>query len=91
MFKSLSFDEAFEFLLGCHSIVSSLESYFGEAAMEVIHDALNYYAQTPALWSCDEDGDLAALMAYEFSRCGFNHLKPEFDVTQQFMKPSRDV
>ena len=91
MLKALSFNEAFDFLLGCASIVPSMEPYIGEAAMEVIHDALNFYAQTPALWGCDEDADYAALLALVFSRAGFNSLKPENDVTQKFMVASRDA
>ena len=91
MFKSLSFNEAFDFMSACSLFVGCLNSHFGEAAIEVFHDALNHYAQIPALWGCDEDGDYAALMALALSRAGYNSLKPEFDVTQRFMKPSRDA
>ena len=91
MLKALSFNEAFEFLLGCDCVVASLEQHMGQAAMEVIHDALNFYAQTPALWGCDEDADYAALLAFAFTRAGFNSLKPENDVTLKFMVASRDA
>ena len=89
MLKSLSFNEAFDFQLACHAIVGSLESLLGEAAMEVLSDAVNFFAQDPQKWGCDEDGDFAALMALEFHRCGFNHLLPEHDVTVKFLVNSK--
>lgn len=91
MLKALSFNEALDFMFGCNAIMGSLEPYLGEAAMEVVHDALNHYAQTPDLWGCDEDGDFAALLALAFSRAGFNSLKPECDVTLKFMTAPRDA
>ena len=89
MLKSLSFYEAFDFLQACDSVFPSLEPLLGEAAMEVLSEAVNLYAQNPENWGCDEDGDFAALMALEFHRLGFNHLLPEHDVTLKFMVNSR--
>ena len=91
MLKALSFNEAFDFMLGCNCVISSLEPYVGEAGMQVMHDALNHFAQTPALWGCDEDGDYAALLALMFSRAGYNTLKPEYDATLKFMVAPKDA
>lgn len=90
MLKSMSFNEAFDFMLGCHAILPSLEEYLGESCMEVLSDAINLYAQNPEAWGCDEDGDMAALLALMFHRYGFNSLKPEHDVTLKFLVASQD-
>lgn len=89
MLRSLSFNEAFEFQLACHSCFGALEPFLGEAGMEVLSDAVNFFAQNPQMWGCNEDGDYAALMALELHRCGFNHLLPEHDVTLKFLIGSK--
>ena len=81
MFQTMSFLEAYELMTDCERAVAFLKSIFGEAMMEMIHDAVNHYAQTPALWGCEEEADYAALFALALSQAGFNMVKPEYDVT----------
>lgn len=85
MLKTMSFVEAHEFLNDCQHAVIHLKSIFCPAMMEVIHDAVNHYAQTPALQGCDEEADLAALFALALTLEGYNSLKPDFDVTRDLM------
>ena len=88
--KAFSFSEAFDFMTAFHCAFDHLDAYLGEAAMEVLSDAINLYAQNPENWGCDEECDMAALMALEFHRCGFNHLLPEHDVTLKFLRNTSD-
>ena len=81
MLQTMSFLEAHELMTDCEQAVASLKLIFGEAMMEMIHDAVNHYAQTPALWGCEEEADYAALFALALSQAGFNMVKPEYDVT----------
>ena len=81
MLQTMSFLEAYELMTDCEQAVASLKLIFGEAMMEMIHDAVNHYAQTPALWGCEEEADYAALFALALSQAGFNTVKPEYDVT----------
>lgn len=87
MLKTMSFLEAHEFMNTCEHAVFHLKAIFGEATMELIHDAVNHYAQEPALWGSDEDADQAALFALALTQEGYNSLKPEFDVTRDLMTP----
>lgn len=91
MFKSFSFDEAFDFMLRSTVAVTELEAHMGEAGMEMIHDAVNFIAQTPELHGCPEDYDMAVLFSLALSRAGYNHFKSDHDVTRQLMTPARDA
>ena len=81
MLKKLCFLDAHEIMCDSERAVEALKLIFGEAMMEMIHDAVNHYAQTPALWGCEEEADYAALFALALSQAGFNMVKPEYDVT----------
>lgn len=85
MFKTMSFCDAHKLMCDCEQAVATLQLILGEAMLETIHDAVNYYAQTPALWGCEEEADYAALFALALTQAGFNMMKPEYDVTRQLM------
>lgn len=85
MFKTMSFLDAHELMCDCRMAVEAMRHILGESMMETIHDAVNHYAQTPALWGCEEEADYAALFALALTQAGFNTMKPEYDVTRQLM------
>ena len=89
MLSALSFAEACDFLNSCRNIFGLFEEHLGQAAVEVMSDSVNLFAQDPELWGCDEDGDYAALMALCFHQLGYNSLKPEHDVTLKFLVNSK--
>lgn len=86
MFKKLSFSDAHEIMIDCERAVDALKTVFGDAMMEMVHDAVNHYAQTPALWGCEEEADYAALFALALTQAGYNSLLPEYDVTRSLMQ-----
>lgn len=91
MLKKLCFLDAHEIMCDCEQAVEALKLIFGGAMLEMIHDAVNYYAQTPALWGCEEEADYAALFALALTQAGFNTMMPEYDVTRQLMTaPSKE-
>lgn len=85
MLKKLSFLDAHEIMTDCERAVVAMRPILGASMMETIHDAVNHYAQAPALWGCEEDADYAALFALALSLAGYNSLKPEYDVTRSLM------
>lgn len=91
MFKTMSFLDAHELMTSCQFAVEALRPLLGDM-LEVVHDALNYYAQTPALWGCDEEGDYAAIFSLALSQAGYNTLLPEHDITRKLMEsPSKEA
>ena len=87
MLKKLSFLDAHETMLCCERAVEVLKPILGDM-LYMVHDAVNFYAQTPDNWGCEEEADYAALLALALTQAGFNMLKSENDVTVEFMKPS---
>ena len=92
MLKKLCFLDAHEIMCDCERAVGALKLIFGESMMEMIHDAVNLYAQTPAYHGCEEEADYAALFALALSQAGFNTLNPENDITRELlMAPSKEA
>lgn len=91
MLKKLCFLDAHMLMTDCERAVEALKPIFGETMLEMIHDAVNLYAQTPVYHGCEEEADYAALFALALSQAGFNMLHPENDVTRQLlMDPSKE-
>lgn len=57
-----------------------LSKIFSQAEMEVLNDALHLYASTPDWWGCDEERDIACIMADALDAEGFNTVLPEHNV-----------
>lgn len=92
MFKTMSFCDAHKLMCDCEQAVEALQLTLGVAMLETIHDAVNHYAQTPALWGCEEEADYAALFALALTQIGVNTLNPDNDVTRELlMAPSKEA
>ena len=84
MLKTTSFVDAIDLYCTCREAVHLLNGLLGPSRMETLNDALALYAQTPEWHSCDEDPDFCKLFCLALRQCGFNFLKKEYDVTQEF-------
>ena len=90
MFRKLSFLEAHEMMVICQQAVEAMRPILGDM-LYLVHDAVNFYAQSPDNWGCDEDADYASLLALALTQAGYNMLKDEYDVTRQLMTaPSKE-
>lgn len=83
MLKATSFVDAFDTYVMCREAARLLRDLFGDN-VAVLHDALALFVQSPEWHGCDEDADFAALFVLALHTYGYNHLKPEYDVTKDF-------
>lgn len=85
MLKAYSYIESVGVLEACLHAVSVLHDV-PDLDLEVLHDALTLFAQTPAWHGCDADADFACLFALALRTKGYDHLHDQYKVTEDFYK-----